>query len=98
MSARPSTTLDREIEALRDQIRHHEHRYYVLDDPEITDADFDLLMQQLKKLEAAHPELVTPHSPTHRVGGKPRERFPKAKHSSPMPSLDNAYNEESFSD
>lgn len=98
MSAKPSATLEREIEALRDQIRHHEHRYYVLDDPEVSDADFDLLMQQLRKLEAAHPELITPDSPTQRVGGKPREGFPKAKHSSPMLSLDNAYNEEEFRD
>jgi len=96
MSANTSAISEREIEALRDQIRHHEHRYYVLDDPEISDADFDLLMQQLKKLEAAHPELITPDSPTQRVGGKPREGFPKAKHSSPMLSLDNAYNEEEF--
>lgn len=98
MSAKPSTSLEQEIEALREQIRHHEHRYYVLDDPEISDVEFDLLMQQLKKLEAAHPELITPDSPTQRVGGKPREGFPKAKHSSPMLSLDNAYNEEEFRD
>src|SRR5436309_13999080 len=96
MSAKPSATLEREIEALRDQIRHHEHRYYVLDDPEISDAEFDLLMQQLKKIEAAQPELVTPDSPTQRVGGKPREGFVKATHSSPMLSLDNAYNEDEF--
>ncbi|HWC15430.1 MAG TPA: NAD-dependent DNA ligase LigA, partial [Terriglobales bacterium] len=87
-----------EIEFLRDQIRHHEHRYYVIDDPEISDADFDLLMQQLKKIEAEHPELITPDSPTQRVGGKPREGFPKAQHSSPMLSLDNAYNEQEFRD
>ncbi|PYX98864.1 MAG: DNA ligase (NAD(+)) LigA, partial [Acidobacteria bacterium] len=98
MSAKPSATLEREIEALRDQIRHHEHRYYVLDDPEISDADFDLLMQKLKKLEAEHPDLITLDSPTQRVGGKPREGFPKAKHSSPMLSLDNAYNEGEFRD
>src|SRR5947209_9916069 len=85
-----------EVELLRDQIRHHEHRYYVLDDPEISDAEFDLLMQQLKKIEAAHPELVTPDSPTQRVGGKPREGFVKAAHSTPMLSLDNAYNEQEF--
>jgi len=87
-----------DIEALREQIRHHEHRYYVLDDPEVSDAEFDLLMQQLKKLEAAHPELITPDSPTQRVGGKPREGFIKAQHSSPMLSLDNAYNEQEFRD
>lgn len=99
MPAKSSTqTVEREIEALREQIRHHEHRYYVLDDPEISDAEFDLLMQQLKKLEAAHPELIAPDSPTQRVGGKPREGFVKAAHSSPMLSLDNAYNEQEFRD
>jgi DNA ligase (NAD+) len=83
-----------ELESLRDSIRHHEYRYYVLDDPEIPDADFDQLMNELKRLEAAHPELVTPDSPTQRVGGKPREGFVKVSHSVPMLSLDNAYNEE----
>src|SRR5438105_14341709 len=92
------TNVERDLESLREQIRYHEHRYYVLDDPEISDADFDLLMQQLKQLEAAHPELITPDSPTQRVGGKPREGFAKAKHSSPMLSLDNAYNEQEFRD
>src|SRR6478752_4755970 len=85
---------EKRIEALRDKIRHHEYRYYVLDDPEITDAQFDQLMIELKKLEAEHPELVTPDSPTQRVGGKPKEGFLKAPHSSPMLSLDNTYNEE----
>src|SRR5437899_5971945 len=89
---------DKAIEALREQIRHHEYRYYVLDDPEISDADFDKLMNELKRLEAEHPELVTPDSPTQRVGGKPREGFVKAKHSSPMLSLDNAYTEEELRD
>ena len=62
--------------------------------PEITDAQFDQLMIELKKLEAEHPELVTPDSPTQRVGGKPREGFVKAPHSSPMLSLDNTYSED----
>jgi DNA ligase (NAD+) len=84
----------KKIEALRDQIRHHEYRYYVLDDPEITDAEFDKLLNELKKIEAEHPELIAPDSPTQRVGGKPREGFVKARHSSPMLSLDNAYSEE----
>src|SRR5438874_11663619 len=83
-----------EIESLREEIRHHEYRYYVLDDPEISDAEFDRLMNELKKLEAAHPELITPDSPTQRVGGKPREGFVKVAHSIPMLSLDNAYSEE----
>ncbi len=83
--------IEKTIEALRDQIRHHEYRYYVLDDPEIGDAEFDQLMNQLKKLEAEHPALVTRDSPTQRVGGKPREGVVKAAHSSPMLSLDNTY-------
>ncbi len=83
-----------QIERLREKIRHHEHLYYVMDAPEITDAEYDELMQQLKALEAAHPALITPDSPTQRVGGKPREGFTKQKHSRPMLSLDNAYNEE----
>jgi DNA ligase (NAD+) len=82
----------KKIEALRDQIRHHEYRYFVLDDPEISDAEFDQLMIELKKLEAEHPELITTDSPTQRVGGKPREGVVKAAHSSPMLSLDNTYN------
>jgi len=90
--------MEKKIEALREKIRHHEYRYYVLDDPEISDADFDLLMNELKRLEAEHPKLVTPDSPTQRVGGKPREGFVKAKHSSPMLSLDNAYSEEELRD
>jgi DNA ligase (NAD+) len=86
--------LEDQIDSLRDQIRHHEYRYYVLDDPEVSDAEFDRLMNQLKKLEAEHPKLITPDSPTQRVGGKPREGFVKVAHSVPMLSLDNAYNEE----
>src|SRR5437870_9986060 len=81
--------VEKQLETLRDEIRYHEHRYYVLDQPEISDAGFDKLMDKLKKLEAEHPELVTPDSPTQRVGGKPREGFVKVRHSSPMLSLDN---------
>src|SRR6266851_5252345 len=87
-------TLDQQIQDLRDELRHHEHLYYVLDAPELTDAQYDSLMNQLKKLEGEHPELVTPDSPSQRVGGKPREGFVKTAHSRPMLSLDNAYNEE----
>jgi DNA ligase (NAD+) len=82
-----------QIEALREEIRHHEHLYYALDAPEITDAEYDALMNRLKALEAEHPDLITPDSPTQRVGGKPREGFVKTPHSRPMLSLDNAYNE-----
>ena len=94
----PSSAIEKKIDALREKIRHHEYRYYVLDDPEISDADFDALMNELKRMEAGHPKLVTPDSPTQRVGGKPREGFTKAKHSSPMLSLDNAYSEEELRD
>lgn len=83
----------KQIEQLRDALRHHEYLYYVLDQPEITDAEFDSLMQQLRELEARHPECMSPDSPTQRVGGKPREGFVKVPHSSPMLSLDNALNE-----
>ena len=79
---------------LRDQLRRHEHLYYVLDAPEVTDARYDALMNELKAIEAAHPNLLTPDSPTQRVGGKPAEGFGKVRHSRPMLSLDNAYNAE----
>ena len=89
-----SKEIEKQIESLRDRIRHHEYRYFVLDDPEISDFDFDKLVEQLKKFEAERPDLVTPDSPTQRVGGKPREGVIKVAHSSPMLSLDNTYNEE----
>ncbi len=88
----------RRIEELRAQIRRHEHLYYVMDAPEISDQGFDKLMNELKRLEAEHPELVTPDSPTQRVGGKPAEGFRKVRHSRPMLSLDNAYSEEELRD
>ncbi|HVZ59739.1 MAG TPA: NAD-dependent DNA ligase LigA [Terriglobales bacterium] len=81
------------IYALREEIRHHEHLYYVLDSPKISDAEFDRLLEELKTIESAHPQLVTADSPTQRVGGKPREGFVKVRHSSPMLSLDNTYND-----
>jgi DNA ligase (NAD+) len=90
--------IEKKIEVLREKIRHHEYLYYVMDAPVIEDADFDVLMNSLKRLEAEHPKLITPDSPTQRVGGKPREGFVKAMHSSPMLSLDNAYSEEELRD
>ncbi len=86
------------IAALRETIRRHEHLYYVLDTPEVSDAEYDGFIKQLKALEAEHPELVTPESPTQRVGGAPREGAEKAAHSSAMLSLDNAFNEEALRD
>lgn len=82
-----------EVEELREELRRHEYLYYVLDQPEISDAEYDALMRRLQDFETAHPELASPDSPTQRVGGKPREGFVKVRHSSPMLSLDNALNE-----
>lgn len=89
--AKTSKSIAKEIEALREKIRYHEYRYYVLDNPEISDAEFDRLMERLKALEREHPALVTPDSPTQRVGGQPREGFVTVKHRRAMLSLDNAY-------
>ena len=86
-SARPR------VEVLREELRRHEHLYYVLDQPELPDSDYDRLFRELQALEAAHPEWMTPDSPTMRVGGKPREGVATAAHSSPMLSLDNALNQ-----
>src|SRR5438874_5791486 len=89
-----SKDLSKKIEDLREKIRDHEYRYYVLDDPQITDPEFDQSMDQLLKLETEHPDLVTDDSPTQRVGGKPREGFLKVRDSSPILSLDNTYSED----
>ena len=82
------------IRQLRDEIRHHEERYYVHSDPEISDAEFDRLLHELERLEAKHPDLVTPDSPTQRVAGRPTVAFPTVEHIAPMLSLDNAYDED----
>jgi len=89
----PGAGPEGEIESLREALRRHEHLYYVLDQPEVSDAEYDRLMQRLRDIETAHPELTTPDSPTQRVGGKPREGFVKVRHSSAMLSLDNVFNE-----
>jgi len=98
MPAAKNKDVEKKIEALRDKIRHHEYRYYALDDPEISDTEFDQLMNEMKKLETEHPALITPDSPTQRVGGQPREGVVKAQHSSPMLSLDNTYNVDDLRD
>jgi DNA ligase (NAD+) len=82
------------ITQLRDQIRHHEERYHVLNDPEITDDAFDALVKELEALESEHPDLITPDSPTQRVAGRAVEGFSTAQHLEPMLSLDNAYTED----
>jgi len=79
--------LQKKLDTLRDKIRHHEHAYYVLDSPEITDAEFDRLMDELIELEKQHPELITADSPTQRVGGQVSGQFASVRHSTPMLSL-----------
>ncbi|KKK74975.1 hypothetical protein LCGC14_2878400 [marine sediment metagenome] len=80
------------IEQLRHKIRRHDRLYYVQDAPEISDREYDRLLAELKDLEAGHPDLVTPDSPTQRVGGEPIEGFASVTHSAPMLSIDNTYN------
>ncbi|MFW6330438.1 MAG: NAD-dependent DNA ligase LigA [Gemmatimonadota bacterium] len=89
-----STELERRAEDLRRRLHAANYRYYVLDSPEITDAEYDLLLRELKELEAAHPELATPDSPTLRIGAEPSEQFDKVRHLAPMFSLDNAFDAE----
>ena len=90
----PSSTAAQRAEELRAELRRHEHLYYVQDAPEISDAEYDALMNELKRIEAEHPELLSADSPTQRVGGKPAEGFKKVRHSRPMLSLDNVYSAE----
>jgi len=98
MAKAAPASVKKEMEELREKLRYHEYRYYVLDDPEISDAAYDRLMNRLKELEAAHPELVTPDSPTVRVGGAPREGFTTVRHARPMLSLDNAFSYDALRD
>ncbi len=88
------TDLSARMEELRSLIRYHQHRYYVLDDPEISDTEFDVLFQELQQLEAEHPELRSDDSPTQRVGGYVSEKFEKVRHPTPMLSLGNAFSQE----
>src|SRR6266542_4282203 len=85
---------EQRLKELRDAIRHHEERYYVHDESEISDDEFDRLLHELERLEAEHPDLVTTDSPTQRVAGRSVEGFPTVEHLAPMLSLDNAYNDE----
>src|ERR1044071_2928143 len=90
----PNQDPEERIRELRDAIRHHEERYYIHNDPEISDEEFDRLLHELERLEAEHPDLVTPDSPTQRVARRPIAGFETVEHLTPMLSLDNAYNEE----
>src|SRR6516165_830396 len=87
-------SVEERARALRAAIRHHEERYYIHNDPEVSDEEFDRLLHELERLEAEHPDLVTADSPTQRVAGRPIEGFPTVEHLVPMLSLDNAYNED----
>jgi DNA ligase (NAD+) len=96
--ASPLEEATKRIDELRDELRHHEYQYHVLDSPEISDAEYDAKMRELRTLEGRHPELITPDSPSQRVGGKPKEGFAKVDHSRPMLSLDNVNSEEELGD
>src|ERR1700674_5793573 len=98
MAKAAPAAVKKEIEELREKLRYHEYRYYVLDDPEISDAAFDRMMDRLKEMETAHPELITPDSPSQRVGGAPREGFQTLRHARPMLSLDNAFSYDALRD
>lgn len=89
---------EQKILQLREQLNHHSYQYYVLDDPEISDAEYDRLYRELQSLEKNHPELITTDSPTQRVGDKPLDGFTQVKHEVPMLSLDNVFNETELMD
>ncbi len=93
-----ASSISQLVSQLRSKIEHHEHQYYVLDAPVISDSQYDELIRELQELEQAHPEWISPDSPTQRVGGKPRDGFIKLGHSAPMLSLDNALNEAGLRD
>jgi len=98
MAKAATASLKTEVEELREKLRYHEYRYHVLDDPEISDAAYDAMLQKLRELEAAHPELIIPDSPTARVGAAPREGFQTVRHTRPMLSLDNAFSFDALRD
>ncbi|WP_370550462.1 NAD-dependent DNA ligase LigA [Edwardsiella tarda] len=91
-----TSTIEQQLEQLRAALRHHEYQYYVLDEPQVTDAEYDRLMMQLKALESDYPQLVTADSPSQRVGGAPLAAFGQVHHEVPMLSLDNVFDEESY--
>ena len=91
MAAAPKA--EKRVERLRSRIAHHDHRYYVLDDPEVSDTEYDDLLRELRELEESNPDLVTQDSPTQRVGGRPLDKFARVEHAEAMLSLANARNE-----
>jgi DNA ligase (NAD+) len=96
MATRTQKDAQQRLDELREQVDHHLYRYHVLDDPEISDAEYDRLYDELKALEEEHPDLITPDSPTQRVGAPPSERFLKVQHLTPMGSLEKVSDEESL--
>src|SRR5215831_2525062 len=98
MAKAAAVNVKKEIEELREKLRYHEYRYHVLDDPQISDAEYDRMMNRLRDLESAHPALLTPDSPSARVGGAPREGFQTVQHARPMLSLDNAFSYDELRD
>ncbi|TGD14247.1 DNA ligase, partial [Salmonella enterica subsp. enterica serovar Poona] len=88
--------IEQQLTELRTTLRHHEYLYHVMDAPEIPDAEYDRLMRELRELEAQRPDLITPDSPTQRVGAAPLTAFNQIRHEVPMLSLDNVFDEESF--
>jgi DNA ligase (NAD+) len=96
MATRTQRDVRARLDELREQVNHHLHRYHVLDEPEVSDADYDRLFDELKALEEQHPELITPDSPTQRVGAPPSERFQKVEHLTPMGSLEKVTDDESL--
>src|ERR687887_1862424 len=96
MATRTQKDVQKRLDELREQVDHHLHRYHVLDDPEISDAEYDRLYDELQALEEEHPDLITPDSPTQRVGAPPSERFQKVRHLSPMGSLEKVANDEAL--
>src|SRR3954453_16850487 len=96
MATRTQKDVQKRLDELRNQVDHHLYRYHVLDEPEISDAEYDRLFDELKELEEEHPDLVTPDSPTQRVGAPPSERFQKVQHLTPMGSLEKVTDDESL--
>src|SRR5512132_477610 len=96
MATRTQKGVQQRIDELREQVDHHLHHYHVLDEPEISDAEYDRLFDELKALEDEHPDLITPDSPTQRVGAPPSERFQKVQHLTPMGSLEKVTDDESL--
>jgi DNA ligase (NAD+) len=96
MATRTQKDVQKRLDELREEVNHHLHRYHVLDEPEISDADYDRLYDELKALEDEHPDLITPDSPTQRVGAPPSERFQKVEHLTPMGSLEKVTDDESL--